>query len=111
MLRFVIFTVHLLCSGLIMATRDRAPPYRDYVLHSYAPRLIALRGGDRNEETPTTETEREVLMRRAWARALSPRSFLLLEHRSQATPSPLCGLASWPLLDACSMFPGEQFLT
>jgi len=24
-----------------------------------------------------------------------------------ATPSPLCGLASWPLLGACSMYPGE----
>ena len=38
---------------------------------------------------------------------LSPRGFSLLEHRLQPTPSPLCGLASWPLLDACSMFPGE----
>ena len=37
-------------------------------------------------------------MRRACARALSPRSFLLLEHSLQPTPSPLCGLASWPLL-------------
>ena len=73
----------------------------------HAPSLIALCGGDRNEETPSTENEREVLMRRACARTPSPRSFLLLEHRLQPTPSPLCGLASWPLLDACSMFPGE----
>ena len=58
-----------------------------------------------------TENKREMLMRRACARALSTRSFLLLEHRLQPTPSPLCGLASWPLLNACSMFPGEQFLT
>ena len=42
------------------------------------------------------------------ARALSPRSFLLLEHSLQPTPSPLCGLASWPLLGACSMYPGEN---
>jgi len=51
-------------------------------------------------------------MRRACARALSPRSFflLLLEHRFQPTTSPLCGLASWPLLGACSMYPGEKFL-
>ena len=87
------------------------PPYRDPVLHFDAPRLIALRGGDKNEEIPTTKNEREMLMRRACARTPSPRSFLLLEHRLQPTPSPLCGLASWPLLDACSMFPGEQFLT
>ena len=50
-------------------------------------------------------------MRRACARALSPRSFLRLEHSFQPTPSPLCGLASWPLLGACSMYPGKQFLT
>ena len=31
-------------------------------------------------------------------RALSPRSFLLLEQRFQPTPSPLCGMASWPLI-------------
>ena len=73
-------------------------------------RLIALRGGDRNEETPTTENEGEILMRRACARAPSPRS-LFLEHCMHPTPSPLCGLASWPLLGACYMYPGEQFLT
>ena len=77
------------------------------VLHFHAPRLIALCEGDRNEETPTIKNEGEVLMRRACARTLSPRSFLQLEHRLQPTPSPLCGLASWPLLDACFMFPGE----
>ena len=51
-----------------------APPNRDPVLHFHALRLIALRGGDRNEETPTTENEREMLMHRACARALSPHS-------------------------------------
>ena len=45
-------------------------------MHFHAPRFIALRGGDRNEETPTTENEREMLMRCACAHALSPRSFL-----------------------------------
>ena len=49
----------------------------------------------RNDETPTKENKREMLMRRACAR----------------TPSPPCGLASWPLLGACSMYPGEQILT
>ena len=37
----------------------------------------------------------------------SPLLKFLLEHRLQPTPSPLCGLASWPLLGACSMFPRE----
>ena len=86
---------------------DRAPAYRGPVLHFHAPRLVALRGGGRNGETPATENEREMLMRCACARTLSPRSFLLLEHRMQPTPSPLCGLASWPLLGACSKYPGE----
>ena len=49
-------------------------------MHFHAPRLIALRGGDRNEETPTTENEKEINMSRACARTLSLRSFLLLEH-------------------------------
>ena len=38
-------------------------------------------------------------------------NFLMLENSFQPTPSPLCGLASWPLLVACSMFPGKQFVT
>ena len=33
------------------------------------------------------------------------------EHGMLPTPSPLCGLASWPLLGACFMYPGEYFLT
>ena len=80
-------------------------------MHFHAPRLIALREGDRNEKKKNAaENEREMLMRRACARTLSPRSFLLLEHSLQPTPSPLCGLASWPLLGACSMYPGENNL-
>ena len=79
-------------------------------MHFHAPRLNALRGGDKSDDTPALENEREVLMRRACARALSPRSFSLLEHSFQPTPSPLCGLASWPLLGACSMYLGELFL-
>ena len=46
---------------------------------------------------PTTGNERVMLMRRTCARLLSPRSFLLLGHCMQPTPSPPCGLASWPL--------------
>ena len=78
-------------------------------MHFHAPRLIALRGGDRNEETPKTENKIGMLMRRACAHTLSPRSFSLLEQNFQPTPSPLCGLASWPLHGAFSMYPGGYF--
>ena len=98
----------------------------DSALHCTSTR--ALRGGDGNEENPASEigsarqgpserahfyaeSESSMLMHRACARTPSPYSFLLLEHRLQPTPSPLCGLASWPLLGACFMFPGKQFLT
>jgi len=81
------------------------------VLHFHAPRLIVLRGRDRNEGTPATGNKNGILMRRTFARTVSPRSFLVLEHSLQPTPSPPCGLAQWPLLGACSMYPGEQFLT
>ena len=50
------------------------PPCRGPALHFHAPRFIAPRGGDRNEETPATENEREVLICRACAHTLSPRS-------------------------------------
>ena len=72
-------------SPMWMVTPDflfQRPPYRDPALHYYAPRLIALRGGDRNEETPATENQREMLMRRACARTPSPRS---------VSPPPLIG--------------------
>ena len=95
---------------LNLALREREterPPYRDPVLHFRAPRFIALREKDRKGETQTAKNKREMVMRRAGARTLSPRSFLLLEHSLQPTPSPHCGMAPWPLLGACSMYPGE----
>ena len=49
-----------------------------------------------NQEPPATENERGVLMRRACARTLSPRGYLLPKHRFQPTPSRLCGLALAP---------------
>ena len=63
---------------------------RAHGLHFHAPRFIALRGGDRNEETPKTENEGGMLMlmRRACARALSPRSFLLLGAQLAAHTQP-----------------------
>ena len=50
-----------------------------------------------------------MLTRRACARTPSLRSFLLLENSLQPTRSLLCGLASQPLLGACSMFPRGVF--
>ena len=103
MSRFAIDMVYLLCSlqwlELLGRETERAP-YRDPVLHIHAPRLVALRGGGRNEETPTTKNKREM-----------PRGFLLLEQSFQPTLSPLCGLASWPLLGTCSVFPGEYAMS
>ena len=63
------------------------------------------------EKEGKAENKRDMLMRRACARTCSPGSSLLLEHSFQPTLSPLCGPASWPLLGACSMYPGEQFST
>ena len=39
-------------------------------------------------------------MRRAFARTPSASNYVLLEQSLQSTPSPLCGLAAWPLLGA-----------
>ena len=72
---------------------ERAP-VQDHALHFHAPRLIALRGEDRNGDTPRTENEREVLMRHACSRTRSPLSFFADGTQLQPTPSPLCGLAS-----------------
>ena len=91
------FVIHGASPLKLLEQRGREterPPYRVPVLHFHAPRLNALRGGDKSDDTPALENEREVLMRRACARALSPRSPLLLEHCFQPTPSPLCELAS-----------------
>ena len=49
-------------------------------------------------------------MLRACACTLSPRSPSLLGHSLQPTPSPLCGLAPWPLLGACSMYPRPELV-
>ena len=79
-------------------------------MHFHAPRLVALRGGDRNEETPATGNEKRMLICRACARALGLCRILLLQHRFQPTTSTLRELASWLLLGACSMYLVEQLL-
>ena len=98
-----------------MRTRDRAPPLPRpcIALPRAAPRRAARGRQERGkkEKRNATGNEREMFMLRACARTLSPRTFLVPGQRLQRTPSPLCGLASWPLLGACSMYPEEQFLT
>ena len=41
----------------------RAPAYRDHVLYFDALRLVALREGERTDETLATENERKMLIR------------------------------------------------
>ena len=53
------------------------------------------RAGD---STPSSEVERSM--------GLLATFEMLLEHCLQSTPSPLCGLAPWTLLGACSTYPG-----
>ena len=101
--------MYLLCSGLNNEDERQSAPLTE-TLYCTSTRRASSRcageTGTRKKEKNATENEREMLMRRACARTLSPRSSLLLEHSLQPTPSLLCGLASWPPLDAYSMFPG-----
>ena len=117
MLRFVIFTVYLLCCGLGHRDGRQSTPRTEILYCTSTRRAPSRCAGETQTRKPpsqiqtlTTENQRDMLMRRACACALSPRSFLLLEHSLQSTPSPLCELASWPLLGACSMYFGELFL-
>ena len=72
---------------------DRAPAYRDPALHFDALRLVALREGDRTEETLATENEREACLYAHLRTYTQPTQLLLPEHSFQPTPSPLCELA------------------
>ena len=71
---------------------DRAPAYRDPVLHFDALQLVVLREGGRIEETLATENEGKCLC--AHLRAYTQPTQLLADVVSlQPTPSPLCELA------------------
>ena len=95
-----------LCSGLNNEDERQSAPLTG-ALYCTPTRRASTGYTGRNEETPTAENEGEVRMRRACACTISPRSLFLLGRVFQPTPSPLCGLASWRLLGACSMYPGE----
>ena len=71
--------------------RDRAPAYRDLILHSDVLCLVALREGGRTENALETEKEREMLIRAP--AHVQPALEILCQHSSQSTPSPLCELA------------------
>ena len=71
---------------------DRAPAYRDPASHFDVLRLVALREGDRSEETLATEKERKCLC--AHLRTYTQPTQLYAAGESlQPTPSPLCELA------------------
>ena len=110
--RFEIYTVHLLCSGLNNEDeRQSAPLPLTETLYCTSTRRASSRyAGETGTRKPPKQRIGGVCLCAAPAHvhsALSPRSFLLLEYSLQPIPSPLCGLASWPLLGACSMYPGE----
>ena len=86
---------------------DRAPAYRDAVLHFDALQLVALREGGRTGETLATENEKNAYTR-TYSRTLSPCSSLLL---GQARSPLLARPADWlvvPCLASCSMYPGSN---
>ena len=71
---------------------ERAPAYRDHVLHFDALRLAALREGDMIEEKPTTENEEKCAC--AHLRTYTqPTQLFAAGACMQPTPSPLCELA------------------
>ena len=65
---------------------NRAPAYRDPVLHFDALRLVALREGDRIEEAPASENERKCTF-------TQPTQLFAAGAGLQPTLSPLCELA------------------
>ena len=71
---------------------DRAPAYRDPVLHFDALRLVELREGGSIEETLATENERKILF--SQLRTYNQPTQLFAAGESlQPNPSPLCELA------------------
>ena len=66
---------------------NRAPAYRDPVLHFDALRLIALREGGKVKGTPASENGRDGAYTRTCAHTPSPRSSLLLEQAYSPPPA------------------------
>ena len=88
---FVICTVHLLRSGLNNEDGIQSAPLTE-TLYCTSTR--------RERGNPKTENKRGMLMRRACARTLSPRSFLLLGLAAHTQPALRTGLMAlaWRLL-------------
>ena len=73
---------------------NRAPAYRDPVLHFDALRLVALREGGRTEEALATKNERKIKCLYVHLRTYTqPTQLLGAGESPQLTPSPLCELA------------------
>ena len=73
--------------------KTERPPYRDPLLHFHAPRLVALRGGDRNEGKK--KRNRECERNSYWPRlrtCTQPTQLFAAGASLQPTPSPLCEL-------------------
>ena len=103
MSRFAIYTVYLLCRGFSNGDGRHSTPLTETLYCTSTRRTSSRYTGETGTRKPPTT----MLMPRACARTLGPRSLLLLEHSFQPTPSPLYGPALWPLLGAYSMYPGE----
>jgi hypothetical protein len=101
MSRFAIHTVQ------VKSPRERPLTRPCVALPCAAPRRAAREGQEQGNPR-NIELERNAYAATpAHVHSAHAAFFLLLERRLQPTPSPICALASCPLLGACSMFPGE----
>ena len=89
--------MYLPCSGLNNEDEGKSAPLTE-ALYCTSTRRALSRYARETDETPTTENEREMHMRRACARQLSPRSFLLLEQSLLSIPSPQLDVEAPPAL-------------
>ena len=103
MSRFAIFNVHLLCSGLNNEDVRQSAPLTDILHYTPTRRASSRYAGETGTRKPPQQRMRGKRLR-TYTQPAQP---LLLEHSFLPTPSPLCKLASWLLLGACSMYPGE----
>ena len=87
---------------------DRAPAYRDPVLHFDALRLVAMHEGGRNEGALTTENKREMLTR-APAHVHPAHAALLCWSGLAAHSQP--ALRNGPCFGVLLCESGEEFLT
>ena len=106
MSRFEIYTVHFLSSGLNNEDEKQSATLHETLYCTSTRRASSRYAGETGMRKPPQQRMGEKgpcaapARLRACTRTPSPCSFLLLENSLQPTPSPLFGLASWPLLGA-----------